>query len=73
MAMATFAHQTGAYVIAEGVEDDDILEFLISINDGRHLNPGNVIQGGQGYTLGRPKQTIDTMPPAAIAPPLQAA
>jgi EAL domain-containing protein (putative c-di-GMP-specific phosphodiesterase class I) len=33
MAMATFARQTGAYVIAEGIEDEDTLAFLRSIDD----------------------------------------
>jgi len=33
MAMATFARQTGAYVIAEGIEDDETLAFLQQIDD----------------------------------------
>lgn len=53
MAMATFARHTGAFVIAEGIEDKDTLQFL------RHLDTSDVfsdtiIQGGQGFELGRP-------------------
>jgi diguanylate cyclase (GGDEF)-like protein len=57
MAMATFARQTGAFVIAEGIEDQDILEFLRSIDE-RDLRSDPIIQGGQGYGLGRPANTI---------------
>jgi diguanylate cyclase (GGDEF)-like protein len=53
MAMATFARQTGAFVIAEGIEDGDMLEFLRSIDD-RDISSHTVIQGGQGFGLGRP-------------------
>jgi diguanylate cyclase (GGDEF)-like protein len=53
MAMATFARQTAAFVIAEGIEDDDTLEFLRGI--GRQEFPyETIIQGGQGFHLGRP-------------------
>jgi diguanylate cyclase (GGDEF)-like protein len=53
MAMATFARQTGAFVIAEGIEDEDTLQFLRGIDD-RDLSRHTVIQGGQGFGLGRP-------------------
>ncbi len=53
MAMATFARQTGAFVIAEGVEDAETLRFLRSI-DVADLHIDKVIQGGQGGELGRP-------------------
>lgn len=53
MAIATFARQTGSFVIAEGIEDDETLDFVRGIDDGeRRGNP--IIQGGQGYGLGRP-------------------
>jgi EAL domain-containing protein (putative c-di-GMP-specific phosphodiesterase class I) len=62
MAMATFARQTGAYVIAEGIEDQDTLAFLHTID--RHDNrPKTIIQGGQGYELGRPSPWSPTAPP----------
>ena len=47
MAMATFARQTGAFVIAEGIEDEDMLKFLRGIDD-RDLSSHTIIQGGQG-------------------------
>jgi diguanylate cyclase (GGDEF)-like protein len=33
MAMATFARQTGAYVIAEGIEDESVLDYLRTIDE----------------------------------------
>ena len=33
MAIATYARQTGAFVIAEGIEDDETLEFLHGIDE----------------------------------------
>jgi diguanylate cyclase (GGDEF)-like protein len=53
MAMATYARQTGSYVIAEGIEDAETLDFLGSIDD-RDIHLDRIIQGGQGYGLGRP-------------------
>jgi diguanylate cyclase (GGDEF)-like protein len=66
MAMATFASQTGAFVIAEGIEDEETLEFLRSI-DKLHPRPGRIIQGGQGFKLGRPTQEVPDHPPGALA------
>jgi diguanylate cyclase (GGDEF)-like protein len=65
MAMATFARQTGAFVIAEGIEDEDTLEFLRSIDD-RQLISDTIIQGGQGYGLGRPAPEIAPGLPAML-------
>ncbi len=53
MAMATFARQTGAFVIAEGIEDGETLRFLRSIDE-HDLHADTIIQGGQGFDLGRP-------------------
>lgn len=53
MAMATFARQTGAFVIAEGVEDEETLAFLRSV-EAVDFRPGTIIQGGQGFELGGP-------------------
>ena len=36
LAMATYARQTGAYVIAEGIEDEDTLTFLAQIHRPEH-------------------------------------
>ena len=57
MAMATFARQTGAFVIAEGIEDEDTLDFLRTIAE-RDFISDTIIQGGQGYGLGRPSADI---------------
>jgi EAL domain-containing protein (putative c-di-GMP-specific phosphodiesterase class I) len=54
MAMALFARQTGAHVIAEGIEDEDALRFIDELNDNHDVWLDNVVEGGQGYGLGRP-------------------
>src|SRR3954447_22169942 len=58
LAMATFARQTGAYVIAEGIEDDALLQFVRTIDDAFPREAATMIQGGQGYGLGRPSATV---------------
>jgi diguanylate cyclase (GGDEF)-like protein len=65
MAMATFAWQTGSFVIAEGIEDPDTLAFIRGIDES-DLRPGHVIQGGQGFGLGGPSQELVTEPPALL-------
>ena len=62
MAMATFARQTGALVIAEGIEDEDTLEFLRALDEQR-LDSEPVIQGAQGFGLGRPSPSLPTQVP----------
>jgi diguanylate cyclase (GGDEF)-like protein len=59
MAMATFARQTGAFVIAEGIEDEETLEFLRGV-EALDALPGAIIQGGQGFKLGRPSAQLPT-------------
>jgi EAL domain-containing protein (putative c-di-GMP-specific phosphodiesterase class I) len=66
MAMATFARQTGAFVIAEGVEDDDTLQFLRRINE-RDSSSHVIIQGGQGFGLGRPSPDLPPESPAILS------
>jgi diguanylate cyclase (GGDEF)-like protein len=58
LAMATFARQTGAYVIAEGIEDDALLEFVRTIDDALPREAATMIQGAQGYGLGRPSAAV---------------
>ena len=65
MAMATFARQTGAFVIAEGIEDEDTLEFLRRIND-RDPSLTAIIQGGQGFGLGRPSPDLSPESPSML-------
>jgi EAL domain-containing protein (putative c-di-GMP-specific phosphodiesterase class I) len=57
MAIATYARETGAFVIAEGIEDRETLDFLHVLDD-KTLRGELVIQGGQGYGLGRPAANI---------------
>jgi diguanylate cyclase (GGDEF)-like protein len=65
MAMATFARQTGAFVIAEGIEDEETLNFLRMVND-RDASSTAIIQGGQGFGLGRPSREISPESPAML-------
>ncbi len=67
MAMATYARQTGAFVIAEGIEDDETLDFLRHIDDVRRRNE-RIIQGGQGYLLGRPSPNVVPATATHLAP-----
>jgi diguanylate cyclase (GGDEF)-like protein len=69
MAIATFAHQTGAFVIAEGIEDGETLDFLRRI-DHRDLGTEAMIQGGQGYGLGRPSPELPASVSRAPATPV---
>jgi EAL domain-containing protein (putative c-di-GMP-specific phosphodiesterase class I) len=69
MAIATYARQTGAFVIAEGIEDDETLEFLRGVDAFGDV----VIQGGQGYGLGRPAATIQAIPSTPQREHLEAA
>jgi EAL domain-containing protein (putative c-di-GMP-specific phosphodiesterase class I) len=66
MAMATFARQTGAFVIAEGIEDEETLEFLRGV-EALDDSPGTIIQGGQGFELGRPSAQMPTEVGGALA------
>lgn len=56
-AVLAFADQTGAYVIAEGIEDEAMLAFIRD----PALHPGlrkAGIRGAQGYLLGRPSEDL---------------
>ncbi len=59
MAMATFASQTGAFVIAEGVEDEETLAFLRRVDEPVQ-RAESLIQGAQGFGLGRPSPAMPT-------------
>jgi diguanylate cyclase (GGDEF)-like protein len=59
--VTAFAHEAGAFVIAEGIEDDEVLEFINTLPAGGKPR----IQGGQGYGLGRP----DSQFPSSLAMP----
>jgi diguanylate cyclase (GGDEF)-like protein len=64
LAMATFARQTGSFVIAEGVEDEETLRFLRAI-DVADLHVDTVIQGGQGRELGLPATAVPSEIPGS--------
>jgi diguanylate cyclase (GGDEF)-like protein len=66
MAMATFARQTGAFVIAEGIEDEDTLQCLRTVNEEHELASDAIIQGGQGFGLGRPSPELSPPSPAML-------
>ena len=70
MAMATYASQTGAFVIAEGVEDEDTLAFLRRIEEFTE-SPGTIIHGAQGFVLNRPDELVPVEVPAPLAPPAE--
>jgi diguanylate cyclase (GGDEF)-like protein len=53
-AVAAFAHETGTFVIAEGIEDAEALEFVRTLQ----VNTPAGIRGGQGYGLGRPASSV---------------
>jgi diguanylate cyclase (GGDEF)-like protein len=53
LAIATYANETGSFVIAEGIEDDDVLSFIQHLESDLTIERPR-IQGGQGYGLGRP-------------------
>ena len=57
-AIATFAAQTGSFVIAEGIENVEQLEFMRTI-DQRSTRLRRTIRGGQGFALGRPGAQFD--------------
>jgi EAL domain-containing protein (putative c-di-GMP-specific phosphodiesterase class I) len=65
MAMATFAWQTGSFVIAEGIEDPETLAFVRAIDES-DVRSGHVIRGGQGYGLGRPSPELVSDPPTLL-------
>jgi len=56
-AIVAFAHVTGAYVIAEGVEDIAMLDFVDRAANAR-TPAGRGIRGAQGYLLHRPSQLL---------------
>ena len=66
-AIIAFALQTGAFIIAEGIETEQMLEL---VRDPRVYHPGDdfCVHGGQGYLLGRPAESVlDPVEPSSAA------
>ena len=60
LAIIAYAGRAGAYVIAEGIESEQILSFVHNADD-LHMANGAAIKGGQGYLLGRPSLQISRL------------
>ena len=60
LAIIAYAGRAGAYVIAEGIESEQILTFVQNADELHHVN-GPPIKGGQGYLLGRPNPDISQL------------
>ncbi len=54
--IVAIAQETGTYVIAEGIEDQAMLDLVRAAGGVSSTQPG--IQGVQGYLLGRPSEVI---------------
>jgi diguanylate cyclase (GGDEF)-like protein len=67
-AIVAFAATTGAYVVAEGIEDQAMLDMVCRFGSAG-LPGAPEIRGGQGYFLGRPSPAFRT-PGAALVPAL---
>lgn len=53
LALASYARETGAVVIAEGIENEEMLAFVQNATEGPlELHAG--VQAGQGFLLGKP-------------------
>ncbi|HMJ02632.1 MAG TPA: bifunctional diguanylate cyclase/phosphodiesterase [Conexibacter sp.] len=62
VAIIAYARRADAFVIAEGIESEDILTFVRTV-DSHDIMRDPPIDGGQGFLLGRP-----SLDPAQIAP-----
>lgn len=66
LAIVAYAHRAGAFVIAEGIESQEVLRFVQNASE-LDVMRSLSIEGGQGYLLGRPSIHV---PPAQ--PPMPA-
>jgi diguanylate cyclase (GGDEF)-like protein len=67
MAIIAFAQRADAFVIAEGIESEQILSFVRHAHEMEVMND-RVIDGGQGFALGRPDPNLISAP--SEAPPI---
>ncbi len=58
LAIVTFAREVGAYVIAEGIETQDLLAF-VAAEARMHEDEEARVRGAQGFLLGRPGPLVD--------------
>lgn len=65
-AIVALAATTGAYVIAEGIEDQAMLDAVRPANDAR-VRGLHQVRGVQGYYLGRPNPEFSNSAQASIA------
>ena len=54
VAIVAYARRTDAFVIAEGIESDELLAFVRHAHEIDEMQDLS-IEGGQGYLLGRPE------------------
>jgi diguanylate cyclase (GGDEF)-like protein len=62
-AICVFAQSTGGYVIAEGIETTEQLDYVKSLPDQLRV----AVHGVQGYLLGRPNPVIPPQPTVTFA------
>lgn len=58
MAILAFAAETGAFVVIEGIEDVEALEFVQQIGGSPVASVGGLIQGVQGFLWGQPARSF---------------
>jgi diguanylate cyclase (GGDEF)-like protein len=65
IALALFAYRTDAFVITEGIETDEVMNF---VKNAHHLDMMRdpPIKGAQGYLLGRPSADTRNLPLSAV-------
>ena len=67
VAIIAFARRADAFVIAEGIESEQILSFVRHAHEMSVLND-RVIDGGQGFLLGRPDSDLTSAPVDGMLP-----
>jgi EAL domain-containing protein (putative c-di-GMP-specific phosphodiesterase class I) len=67
LAIIAYARRAGAYVIAEGIESEQILSFVRNADE-LHNAADPPIKGGQGFLLGRPSSDISHLLLAPVQP-----
>jgi diguanylate cyclase (GGDEF)-like protein len=62
LAVIAYANEAGAYVIAEGIETDAMLQHIRAPSSHPRSRGRTGVQGAQGYLLGRPSTAPLTVP-----------